>query len=363
MRGPLAGLKVIEFAGIGPAPFAVMLLSDLGADVVRIDRPGQGRPANDVTGRGRTSIELDLKIPSARTICWSAIDKADVLVEGYRPGVMERLRLGPAEVAARNPRLVYGRMTGWGQTGPLAGAAGHDINYIALTGALDAIGKGGGPPIPPLNLVGDFGGGALYLVLGIVSALFEREKSGLGQVIDAAIVDGVSSLLALFHWFTAVNPNSMLRGRNFLGGEAHFYGCYECADGAFISIGAIEPQFYSLLLEKLGLAIPMVGELFDPARWPEDRARIADAFRKRTRAQWCELLEGTDVCFAPVLSMAEAPAHPHMRDRGTLVSQYGLLQPGVAPRFSRTPGAIQSAPPAAGEGGAEALRRWGVSHA
>ena len=267
MTGPLTGTKVLEFAGIGPAPFAAMLLSDLGAEVVRIDRPGQGRPSNDVTCRGRSSIVVDLKTQAGIELCLRAIERADVLIESYRPGVMERLGLGPDQALALNDRLIYGRMTAWGQTGPLALAAGHDINYIALTGALSAIGPIEGPPVPPLNLVGSFGGGSLYLALGIASALFERERSGRGQVIDAAIVDGTAFLMGLFHWFNMESPGSVDRGRNYLNGAAAFYGCYECADGKFISIGAIEPEFYALLLEKLDLSPAAPTDRFDPTNW------------------------------------------------------------------------------------------------
>jgi alpha-methylacyl-CoA racemase len=359
MAGPLANVRVLEFAGIGPAPYAVMLLSDLGAEVVRIDRRGHARPADDVTCRGRSSIELDLKSPADVQMCLSAIEKADVLVEGYRPGVMERLGLGPETAMARNPRLIYGRMTGWGQEGPLATAAGHDINYIALTGALHAIGTASGRPVPPLNLVGDFGGGSLFLAFGIASALFERERSGKGQVIDAAVVDGTGSLMGLFHWFNLTNPGGLRRGRNYLGGDASFYGCYECADGKYISIGSLEPQFYALLLSKLGLQA-VATDRFEAERWPEDRRRLEAVFRRKSRDEWCAELEGTDVCFAPVLALEEAHFHPHMAARGVYVEKHGLMQPAPAPRFSRTPGEIQSAPPASGAGGAQMLASWGV---
>jgi alpha-methylacyl-CoA racemase len=361
MAGPLAGIRVLEFAGIGPAPFASMLLSDLGCEVVRVDRPGQALAARDVTSRGRVSIEVDLKTLAGLDICLRAIEKADVLIEGFRPGVMERLGLGPEEAHARNGRLIYGRMTGWGQTGPLAQAAGHDINYIALTGALHAIGPATGAPVPPLNLVGDFGGGSLYLALGIASALFERERSGKGQVIDAAIVDGAASLMGMFNWLNTENPGSIRRGKNYLGGAAHFYTCYECADGGFISIGPLEPQFYALLLKKTGLEDITTEARFDPACWPDERVRFAEVFRRKSRAAWCELLEGSDVCFAPVLTLEEAPLHAHMASRGTYLEIDGMMQPAPAPRFSRTQGAVQSPPPQLGHGGAERLALWGVT--
>ena len=353
-QGPLAGLKIVEFAGIGPAPFAVTLLSDLGAEVLRIDRPGGGAAAEDVTARGRASLALDLKDPADLKVAMAALAAADVLIEGYRPTVMERLGLGPDEMLALNPRLIYGRMTGWGQTGPLAHAAGHDINYIALTGALDAIGAPGGRPIPPLNLVGDYGGGALYLVMGVLAALHERATSGKGQVIDAAVVDGASSLMGLFCWLSASGMTSMKTGEGLLAGAMPFYRTYECADGRHVSVGPLEPAFHVELRRRLGL--PEI-----PEGSAEQQAEaLAAVFRTRTRDEWTARLEGTDACFAPVLSLAEAPSHPHMAARKAFVDIDGRVQPNVAPRLSRTPGAIQGPPVAAGIGGAERLRAWGV---
>jgi len=356
--GPLCGVRVLEFAGMGPAPFCAMLLSDLGAEVLRVDRRGAvPRLAVDVTSRGRLSIELDLKSPADRSVCLDAIRKADVLIEGYRPGVMERLGLGPEAVAGENPRLIYGRMTGWGQDGPLAQAAGHDINYIALTGALAAMGDPDRPPSPPLNLVGDFGGGALYLALGLVAALLERERSGKGQVVDAAMIDGVASLMAVFNGLSATQPDYLRRGQVTLAGAAPNYHCYECADGRHIAIGALEPQFYNNLLAAVGRPYS-ASERRDPAEWPDQIATLASIFKTRTRDAWCALLEGTDACVAPVLDLQEARAHPHMVARGVYAEIAGLAQPAPAPRFSRTPGAIQGPAPAAGEGGRARLQSW-----
>ena len=356
-QGPLDGLKVLEFAGIGPAPFCAMLLSDLGADVVRVDRPRAGAAPHDVTARGRTSVALDLKDEAARIFCLEAVGRADVLIEGFRPGVMERLGLGPDPALALNPGLIYGRMTGWGQDGPLAQAAGHDINYIALTGALDAIGEKDRPPVPPLNLVGDYGGGALYLALGILAALHERHRSGRGQVVDAAVVDGTASLMSVFNWLSTDGLTSMTRGENLLGGAMPFYRTYECADGRYVAVGPLEPHFYARLRGALGLAPETTAPL-------ETQAEALEAtFRTRTRDEWTALLEGTDACFAPVLSLGEAPDHPHMKARGVYAEAFGVVQPAPAPRLSRTPGAIQGPPPGAGDGGLERLRAWGVESA
>jgi len=338
-----------------------MLLSDLGADVLRIDRPGAGSSPNDVTARGRGSLALDLKSDADKVTLFKAIDKADVIIEGFRPGVMERLGLGPDEVAARNPRLVYGRMTGWGQTGPLAQAAGHDIDYIALTGALDAIGPQGGPPVPPLNLIGDFGGGALYLAFGICAALFEREKSGQGQVIDAAIVDGTASLMAIFHWLTKDGLTGMGTGAGMLGGALPCYRCYTCADGKHIAVGALEPQFYAELLALTGMDADAAGDQMNAKDWPQGHAAFETLFATKTRDAWMEILDGSDACAAPVLGFDEAPNHPHMKARGVYVDDYNLTQPAPAPRFSRTPGAVQGPPSTAGEGGEAVLKRWGVT--
>ena len=359
-QGPLAGVRVLEFAGIGPGPFCVQLLSDLGADVVRIERPRETPPAmRDPTGRGRVSLAIDVKSKEGQALCKAAIAKADVLIEGYRPGVMERLGLGPGEALAINPRLIYGRMTGWGQDGPLAQAAGHDINYIALTGALASIGQPDRPPPPPLNLIGDFGGGALYLALGIAAALFERERSGKGQVIDAAMIDGAASLMTMFYGMGAHNPKLVKRAFGALSGAQHYYRCYECADGRYVAVGAIEPHFRAELIERLGLPADAV-DAGDPAEWPGKIDALAQVFKQKTRDEWREVLEGTDACFAPVLEIDEAPDHPHMRARETFVEVDGVVQPGVAPRFSRTPGQVQGPAPRVGEGGAERLKSWGV---
>ncbi len=360
--GPLAGVRVVEFAGIGPAPFAVMLLSDMGADVVRIDRPGAGPSPNDVSCRGRASLQLDLKSPADIETALRLIEKADVLVEGFRPGVMERLALGPEVALARNPRLIYGRMTGWGQDGPLAHAAGHDIGYIGVAGALDPIGEADGPPVPPLNLVGDFGGGSLYLVTGICAALYERERSGRGQVIDAAIVDGTASLMANALWLQADRMTSLERGRGLLAGAAPFYRCYRCADGRWIAVGAIEPQFWALLMDAIG-APELKAVQYDQASWPQTAARLAEIFARRPSDEWLAELEGTDACVSPVLGAEDAAEHPHLKARGSYVRDHGQLQPAPAPRFSRTPGAIQGPPPKGGEGGQDVLAAWGVERA
>lgn len=355
-QGPFSGVRVLEFSGKGPAPFCAMLLSDLGADVVTVDRPGQGQSA-DLVRRGRRSLALDLKSADAQALCLKAIERADVLIEGYRPGVMERLGLGPEVALERNPRLVYGRMTGWGQEGPLAQAAGHDINYIALAGALGAMGNKDAPPPPPLNLVGDYGGGALYLAFGIAAALFERERSGKGQVIDAAIVDGAASMMSLFFGFSGMGlPTG--RGRNFLDGSAPFYRTYACRDGGYISIGPLEPEFYAQLLDRIGVAPDDLGPQWSPDRWDGAARVLEQVFLTRTRQEWCDLLEGTDACFAPVLTMEEATRHAHMAARRTFVDLDGVVQPAPAPRFSRTPGRIQRGACAPGEGGMEALGAW-----
>jgi alpha-methylacyl-CoA racemase len=358
--GPLSGIRVVEFAGIGPGPYCAMLLSDLGADILRINRAGQpGCSRNDVHARGRRAITLNLKDQADRAACLELLARSDALIEGYRPGVMERLGLGPDEVQSRNPRLIYGRVTGWGQTGPIAHAAGHDINYIALTGALAGIGPRSGPPSPPLNLLGDFAGGSMFLAIGIVAALLEARKSGQGQVIDAAMIDGVTSLMSFFSWAQADNWTSLRRGENTLDGSAHYYRCYECSDGRWISVGALEPHFYQLLMDKL--SIPLSSR---PSQSPDATAEgcalLEALFKTRTRSEWCELLEGTDACFAPVLEFTESPHHPQMRARGTFVEAFGVLQPAPAPRFSRTPGTIQSPPPTREETVDAALARWSV---
>lgn len=358
--GPLSGVRIVEFVGIGPGPYCAMLLSDLGADVLRINRVGKGCSVNDVHARGRRAITLDLKSDEDKAACLQLLGSADVLIEGYRPGVMERLGLGPDVVRSRNPRLIYGRVTGWGQTGPVARAAGHDINYISITGALAGIGPREGPPTPPLNLVGDFAGGTMFLALGIVAALFETRTSGQGQVIDAAMIDGVASLMSFFVGAQADGWTSVQRGENKLDGSAHYYRCYECSDGRWISVGAIEPHFYQLLLDKL--QIPSQQRLSqEMASSAAGTEQLGALFKTRTRAQWCDLLEGTDACFAPVLDFAEAPNHPQMRARETFVEAFGLLQPAPAPRFSRTPGAIQGPPPTVDDTVASALKRWGAA--
>jgi alpha-methylacyl-CoA racemase len=338
--GPLAGYRIVEFAGIGPGPFACMMLADMGAEVVTLDRVGAMKNMKSIAGRGRKMVELDLKDASAVGQVLDLLASADALIEGFRPGVMERLGLGPDVVLARNPKLVYGRMTGWGQEGPLAQAAGHDINYISLTGALAAIGP---PerPVPPLNLVGDFGGGALYIVVGVLAALLEASKSGKGQVVDAAMCDGAASLMSMFFDMTAMGRWSEGREKNFLDGGAHFYGVYECACGHFISIGSIEPQFYALLREHAGLSDPAFDAQMDREAWPMLREKLTQIFKSKTRAEWCKIMEGTDICFAPVLTMAEAPNHPHMAARNIFIERHGVTQPAPAPRFSRTPSAIR----------------------
>jgi len=371
MSGPLQGLKVIEMAGIGPGPFACMLLADMGADVIRVDRPGGGalgatdNPA-DVLQRGRRSIAVDLKSPEGVEVVLQLLESADVLTEGYRPGVMEKLGLGPDVCLARNPRLVYGRMTGWGQEGPLSHAAGHDINYIALTGALAAIGRDDSGPVPPLNLLGDFGGGSLYLVMGILAALFERGHSGRGQVIDAAITDGVISLMGAIQGFAGIGLwDASQRQSNMLDGGAHYYDTYQCADGEWISIGSIEPQFYALLMEKLGMENAEIdfAAQFDKQRWPALKAEIAARIVSKTRQQWCEIMEGTDVCFAPVLNMEEAPQHPHNKARNSFVNVQGSIQTAPAPRFDRTPGEVGRLPVTAGTDSDEILAELGIEAA
>ncbi|HRE45077.1 MAG TPA: CaiB/BaiF CoA-transferase family protein [Terricaulis sp.] len=359
--GPLKGVRVVEFAGIGPGPFCCMLLSDMGADVVRIDRAGARAMPHDVPGRGRRSLALDLKKPADVELALALVEKADVLIEGFRPGVMERLGLGPDVALARNAKLIYGRMTGWGQRGPLAQSAGHDLNYIAISGALHAMGRKGEPPSPPLNLVGDYGGGALYLAMGVCAALFEAQRSGQGQVVDAAITDGTASLLSVMFGLRANGIWTDDRDANLLDGGAHFYDVYETADGKYVSIGAIEPQFYALLLEKLELKDDAAfGAQMLKSEWPALSEKIAARIKTKTRDEWTALLEGTDACFAPVLTMAEAPDHPHNRARGAFEEVAGLIQPAPAPRFSRTPGKIQGPAPAVGADAEAVLKDWGV---
>ena len=361
-QGPLQGVRIVEFAGIGPGPFCGMLLSDLGADVVRIDRPGSapGR-ASDVTGRGRRSIALNLKDEADIETALQLIAKADGLIEGFRPGVMERNGLGPDVALARNPKLVYGRMTGWGQTGTLSHSAGHDLNYIALTGGLHAMGRAGEPPAPPLNLVGDYGGGALYLAFGLCAGIIHARETGKGQVIDCAMTDGAASLAAMFYGMRAMGIWTDDRQANLLDGGAHFYDTYECSDGRWVSIGSIEPQFYALLLEKAEITDDAFKAQMNREDWPNLKDKLAAVLKTKSRDEWCEIMEGTDVCFAPVLSMAEAPEHPHNKARETFVTVDGVTQPAPAPRFSATPGAIQGPPPGQGEHTDDILRDWEIS--
>ena len=338
--GPLTGFRIVEFAGIGPGPFACMMLADMGAEVVTLDRIGAKKNLKSVAGRGRKVVELDLKDSAAIAHALDLLVSADALIEGFRPGVMERLGLGPDIVLKRNPRLVYGRMTGWGQTGPLAQAAGHDINYISVTGALAAIGTAE-KPILPLNLVGDFGGGALYLVVGVLAAMLEASKSGKGQVVDAAMCDGAASLMSMFFDMSAAGRWKESRESNFLDGGAHFYGVYECKDGQFVSIGSIEPQFYALLRKLAGLNDPAYDAQMDAKGWPGLKEKLTDVFLSKTRDEWCAIMEGSDVCFAPILTMSEAVNHPHMAAREIFVERHGVTQPAPAPRFSRTPSNIR----------------------
>lgn len=360
-QGPLKGVKVLEFVGLGPAPFCAMMLSDMGADVVRIDRPGAfGGGAAEVLARGRRSVALDLKDETALEACLGMVEAADILLEGFRPGVMERLGLGPDIALARNRALVYGRMTGWGQYGPLAHAAGHDLNYIALTGALGAIGTPD-KPVPPLNLVGDFGGGAMYLAFGVVAALHHAKASGQGQVVDAAIVDGATSLMASQHQLAAMGLWHIRRGENLLDGGAHFYGVYACSDGGFISIGPLEPEFYALMCEKLEISPEDMPADWTGKGWGEARSRLEAIFLTRSRDEWCEIFEGSDVCFAPVLNYEESADHPHMVERAVYQEVEGVRQASPAPRFSATPGAIQGVAPKPGEHTRDAMLDWGLS--
>jgi len=365
--GPLAGVRILEIAGIGPGPFAAMVLADMGAEVLRVDRaervnPNPGEvPPGDLLNRGRRSIGVDLKKPDGVEALLKLVEQADALLEGFRPGVMERLGLGPEVCLERNPRLVYGRMTGWGQTGPLAHAAGHDINYIALAGTLDGIGRAGEKPLPPLNLVGDFGGGGMLLAFGVVCALFERSGSGRGQVVDAAMVDGAALLMTMMHGFRHAGFWKDERGTNLLDTGSHFYDTYQTADGKYISIGSIEPQFYQELLRLTGLEGEELPRQMERSAWGPLAERLTEIFKSKTRDEWCEIMEGTDVCFAPVLNMGEAYEHTHNLARGTFVEVAGKLQPGPAPRFSRTPAEISRPPSHAGQHTDEVLAEWGFS--
>ncbi len=367
--GPLAGCRVLEMAGLGPAPFCGMLLADMGADVLRVDRLEEAElgfdvgsdPRFAVVGRGKRSVAVDLKSPAGRDLVLDLVTKADALIEGFRPGVMERLGLSPAACLAVNPRLVFGRITGWGQSGPLASTAGHDINYIALSGALHAIGPTQATPSPPLNLVGDFGGGAMFLAFGIVSAMLAAARTGKGQVVDAAMVDGAAYLLAPIFGFLASGVWQDQRQSNYLDGGAPWYRTYETKDGKFVAIGAIERRFYAELLERLCLTQDDLPDQYDRSGWERIGARFAAVFKSRTRDEWCDVFRSSDACFAPVLSLQEARTHPQLAGRGTFVSLDGVVQPAPAPRFSETEPEISHPPPQVSEGGAEALRDWGIS--
>ena len=369
-RGPLAGYKIIEIAGIGPGPFAAMMLSDMGAEVVRVERVQAVRDATssnanwDVMQRGRKNIAIDLKQPDGVEALLQLVERADALIEGFRPGVMERLGVGPDICLARNKKLVFGRMTGWGQDGPYANSAGHDINYIALAGALAHFGRAGEAPVPPLNMVGDFGGGGMLLAYGVVCALLDAQKSGAGQVVDAAMVDGSAILMSMFWGFKNIGMHDEnARGTNMLDTGAHFYDVYKCSDGKYVSIGSIEPQFYAQLLQLTGLASDAeFGNQQDRTMWPKLKKRLTEVFVTKSQAQWCQIMEGTDVCFAPVLTMSEAAKHPHNVARETFIEIDGVVQPAPAPRFSRTNGAVSHGPVAAGENTREVLQSWGVKN-
>ena len=369
MQGPLSRYRVIEIAGIGPGPFSAMMLADMGAEVIRVDRAQSvagrdpAQPSRDVLNRGRRSVGVDLKHPDGVETVLKLVEQADALVEGFRPGVAERLGIGPEVCLARNPRLVYGRMTGWGQDGTYAAMSGHDINYIALSGSLSAFGRKGDAPVPPLNLVGDFGGGGMLMAFGIVCGLLEAQRSGEGQVVDAAMVDGSALLATFIYGMRALGAWQDERGTNILDTGAWFYEVYETADGEYVSFGSLEPQFFAELIRLTGLADEGLPEQMDRTTWPAMKDRLAAVIKTKTRDEWCQLMEGTDVCFAPVLGMAEAPSHPHNRHRGTFVDVAGVAQPAPAPRFSRTPGAIAMPPPHAGQHTIEVLGDWGFGEA
>ena len=362
--GPLNGFKIIELAGIGPGPFCGMMLADMGAEVIRVERIAAAQATEapkDVLTRNRRSIAVDLKNPKGVETVLRLVEGADGLIEGFRPGVTERLGLGPEQCQARNPRLVYGRMTGWGQEGPMAQAAGHDINYISLAGALHAIGRPGERPVPPLNLVGDFGGGGMLLAYGMVCGLLEVNKSNEGQVIDAAMVDGTAALMAMFYSMSASGAFDTQRGTNLLDGGAHFYDTYETADGEHVSIGSIEPQFYALLMEKAGLDAEYFQPQMNKGRWGELKAKLTEVFLTKTQAEWCDIMEGSDVCFAPVLNLIDAATHPHNVARNSYQEVAGVLQQAPAPRFSRTPAAAIQAPRVPGEDSASVLADFGLT--
>jgi alpha-methylacyl-CoA racemase len=372
MPGPLAGYRIIEIAGIGPGPFCAMMLSDMGAEVIRVDRAQSVRGAapaasnaNNVSDRGRRNIALDLKHPDGQAALLALVDKADAIIEGFRPGVMERLGVGPDVCLDRNPKLVFGRMTGWGQDGPYGPWAGHDINYISLAGALAHFGNAGQKPVPPLNLVGDFGGGGMFLAFGVVCALLEAQKSGKGQVVDTSMVDGTAMLMAFFWGMQAMGAyDETARGTNLLDTGAHFYDTYQCSDGQYISLGSIEPQFYAELMRITGLADdPQFAKQMDKTQWPALKVRLADVFLQKSRAEWCALMEHTDVCFAPVLTLSEAAVHPHNVARGTFIEVDGVTQPAPAPRFSRTTPEVSRAAAFPGQHTREILTDWGFKPA
>ncbi|MEN8245734.1 MAG: CaiB/BaiF CoA-transferase family protein [Thermodesulfobacteriota bacterium] len=362
--GPLEGVKILEVGGIGPGPFCGMMLSDMGADIVRIERQGGlalTDPKYDLLTRNRRSVFVDLRKPEGIATGLKMVEQVDALQEGFRPGVMEKLGLGPDVCLERNPKLVYGRMTGFGQEGPLAKTAGHDINYISMSGALHSIGRKGEKPVPPLNLVGDFGGGGMMLAFGMVCALFEAQKSGKGQVVDAAMIDGSAALMGIIYGLKAAGLWTDRCGVNLLDTGAHFYDTYETADGKFISIGSIEPQFYALLLEKAEIDDPEFQEQLNAAKWPSLKAKLDTLFKTKTRDEWCAIMEGTDICFAPVLSLEEAPQHPHNRERNTFVEVDGVVQPAPAPRFSRTRPELKGAPPTPGQDTQSVLEDFGLT--
>jgi len=370
MAGPLSGYKIIEIAGIGPGPFAAMLLSDMGAEVIRVDRaqavrgPAPDTPAGDISLRGRKNIALDLKSPEGVEALLQLVESADGLIEGFRPGVMERLGVGPDVCLARNPKLVFGRMTGWGQEGMYANAAGHDINYIALAGSLAHFARAGGQPTPPLNMVGDFGGGGMFLAYGMVCGILEAVKSGKGQVCDTAMVDGTAVLMTMFWSMKSTGMfNENAPGTNLLDTGAHFYDTFECKDGKWVSLGSIEPQFYAELLKLTGLeGDEEFAKQMDMKQWPHLKKRLQEVMKQKTQAEWCDIMEATDVCFAPVLTMSEAAAHPHNVDRKTFIDFAGKTQPAPAPRFSRTVPEVTQVPAHAGQHTAEVLKAWGVKN-
>ncbi len=359
--GPLSGIKIVELAGIGPGPFCGMMLADMGAEVIRVDRLGSNVRPKDILARNRSSIAIDLKDPKGIEVLLKLVEDADGIFEGFRPGVMERLGIGPEECMARNKRLVYGRMTGWGQNGPMAQAAGHDINYIALSGALHGIGRKGERPVPPLNLVGDFGGGGMFLAFGLVCAILESRSSGQGQIVDASMVDGSASLMAMFFSMASGGAYTDKRGTNLLDGGAHFYDTYETSDGKYISLGSIEPQFYAELISKAGLNAEEFSSQMNTDKWGSYKERLKTIFKTKTRDEWCDIMEGTDVCFAPVLSIFEAPQHPHNLARQTFIDLDGLIQPAPAPRFSRTEGAVNNSARIPGEDTQSILEANGFS--